>query len=455
MPGLASDKRSVVWLAVICAFAFMLRAGVIINTQQMGVFADMQDYHDRAVHLLRTGTLWPDAFRVPLFSIFIAGIFKIFGPSLLAVRMAQAMLGVATVALTYGLARRVTTTRGALGAAVVVALYPALLLYSAYLMAETLFIFFAVFALTLWAIERPWAALAAGLAIGAATLTRSTGLAIVGGIVLAETVRLVRHRDELVGARMARVALLAVGFAIVLTPWIQRNYALYGRVIPTDTSSGFNALLGNYEGATGRHPGLAAVEAAGQRYWRDARNDVERSDIGMTVARQFVTQQPLAAATLAVRKVAYLFGVEGREHAWGYSFHLQGRRQPTIVWAWGLAIIASFPILMTLASIGCWRPGISASPVALVLVGTLVCVAAIHVASFGDSRFHLPWIPLLAVLAARAFAPLHARPWTMSRQVILAVWLVCFALAWKDQATELLNVLPQLAASPAPLQLAY
>jgi hypothetical protein len=277
----------------------------------------------------------------------------------------------------------------------------------------------------------------------------------VGGIATAEAIRLTLVRDETSARALVRGALMLVGFALVMAPWVQRNYAIYGRVIPTDTSSGFNALLGNYEGATGRHPGLPAVEAAVQQHLSGAGNDSARSDVGMRVAREFVAAHPSRAASLAVKKVAYLFGVEGREHAWGYSFHLQGRRVPATVWAWGLALMASFPIVMTLASIGLWRPGLSSSATGVAIVATLGCVTAIHVASFGDSRFHLPWIPLLAILATRAFAPLSARPWTMSRQAILAVWLVCFALAWKDQAAELLVVLARLAASPVPLQLPY
>ena len=86
---------------------------------------------------------------------------------------------------------------------------------------------------------------------------------------------------------------------------------------------------------------------------------------------------------------------------------------------------------------------------------TLVAVTALHVASFGDTRFHLPWVPLLAVLAARAFAPLAARPWTLARQTVLAMWLVAFALVWTDQAAELMAVLPTLAESPVPLALPY
>jgi hypothetical protein len=330
-------------------------------------------------------------------------------------------------------------------------------LYSAYLMSETLFTFLVVLALTLWTIERPWAAFLTGLAIGAATLTRSTGLAVFGGLVVTEAVRLLggRHGGVNVTRVVGRTGLVVVGVALVLAPWIQRNYELYGRFIPTDTSTGFNALLGNYEGATGRHPGIAAVEAAAQQYWRTSRNDVERSEVGMQVAGDFVRAHPGRAASLAARKVAYLFGVEGREHAWGYSFHVQGRHDSTTVWTWGIAILLSFPIVMTLASIGLFRPGLFRSETAIALVMTLLCATLLHIASFGDSRFHLPWIPLLAILAARALAPLTATAWTMSRQVVVAVWVVGFALVWTDQARELLAVLPRLAESPVPLQLPY
>jgi hypothetical protein len=293
------------------------------------------------------------------------------------------------------------------------------------------------------------------MVLGAATLTRSVGLAVIVGILLAEILSIIRRRTMPERLALVRAAVLVVGFAVVLAPWVQRNYAIYQRFIPMDTSSGFNALIGNYPGATGRHPGIPAVEAAAREYWSSARNDLERSDIGLRVAREYVLDNPARALRLAFFKVAYLFGVEGREHAWGYSYHLQGRRTANVVWVWGVAIIVSFPILMTLASIGMWRPGIIRSPAAIMMVFILVTATALHVASFGDTRFHLPWVPLLAVLAARAFAPHAARPWTLARQTVLAMWLVVFALVWKDQAAELMAVLPKLAESTAPLALPY
>jgi 4-amino-4-deoxy-L-arabinose transferase-like glycosyltransferase len=462
MPGSLrlADARSGsdVSLFVLCAAGFALRAYVIFHMREMGLFADMQDYHDRAMHLLQTGTLTPDAFRVPFYSIFMAGVYTLFGPQLFAVRMVQALLSTITIALTYVVARHVVSARGALFAAGIVAFYPALILYAAYTMAETLFTVLALAAIALWLAQGKapwWTALVAGVVVGAATLTRSVGLAVLAGILLAEVVSIIRQRTLPDRVAIIRAPLLVAGCAIVLAPWVQRNYSIYERFIPTDTASGFNALIGNYPGATGRHPGIPAVEAAAKEYWSGARNDLERSEIGLRVARDYTLEHPARAFRLALLKVAYLFGVEGREHAWGYSYHLQGRRTANVVWVWGVAIIVSFPFVMTLASIGLWRPGITRLPAAIVIVCALVAVTGLHVASFGDTRFHLPWLPLLAVLAARAFAPLAARPWTLARQTVLAMWLVAFALVWKDQAAELMAVLPKLAESPVPLALPY
>jgi hypothetical protein len=310
-------------------------------------------------------------------------------------------------------------------------------------------------AIALWLRLGWWAGLGAGIAAGAATMTRSVGLAVAAGVLATAIWGIATRRPPPAGRVIARVALFLAGFAVVLAPWVQRNYAMYQRFIPTDTSSGFNALLGNYPSATGRHPGIAAAEAAAKEYWGGTRNDLERSDAGLRVARQFVTQHPIQAARLALLKIGYLFGVEGREHAWGYSYHLQGRRSPRVIWIWGIALMASFPLLMTLASVGLWRPGLAQSPAGVLVLAILATVTALHVASFGDTRFHLPWIPLLAMLAARAFAPLDKRPWTLARQTLLAMWLVVFALVWRDQAQELMALLPKLAESPTPLGLPY
>ncbi len=442
-------------LAGICVVGLALRCLVIGNTLSAGVFSDMQDYYDRAVHLLTTGSLAGDAFRSPLFPVFMAGIWKLFGQTMLAPRLAQAALGTLTVALTYLLARHITTRRGALIAASIVAVYPALLLYSVYLLSETLCSFLVVLGIVLWLDRRQWTGLLAGIVVGAALLTRGAGGGAISGIILAEAYLLLVRREQFNRAKALRGALLIVGCSIALGPWVVRNYQIYHRLVLTDTSAGFNVLLGDYPGATGRHPGIPAVNALDRSFWAGAANDLERSDIGLRSAWDFVEHNPARAAHLALHKVGYLLGVEGREHAWLYSYHYQGRRRSAVVWAWGLALLLSFPLLAVPASFGAWRPGLGNSRLGVLLICTFLSVAAIHIVTFGESRFHLPWVPLIALLAARSCADLTKQTWSWRRRVGLALWLCGLAILWGSQVPELLTVLPQLAASPVPLRLPY
>ena len=115
--------------------------------------------------------------------------------------------------------------------------------------------------------------------------------------------------------------------------------------------------------------------------------------------------------------------------------------------------MASFPLVMGLATVGLIRPGATRSDAGLLTVTALVCAVVVHVASFGDSRFHLPWIPLLAVFAARALDVESAL--SPARRAVATVCVIALALLWASQLPELLNVLPRLAHSPVPLQLPY
>jgi hypothetical protein len=113
-------------------------------------------------------------------------------------------------------------------------------------------------------------------------------------------------------------------------------------------------------------------------------------------------------------------------------------------------------LLFLAALIGFSRPGALTTDAGVLIVATLACAVAVHVASFGDTRFHLPWIPLLAVFAARAVAvvPGNARL-TWPRKAALFVGVVVLTAMWGSQLPELMTVLTRLAESEVPLQLPY
>jgi hypothetical protein len=58
----------------------------------------------------------------------------------------------------------------------------------------------------------------------------------------------------------------------------------------------------------------------------------------------------------------------------------------------------SFPLLCSAAAIGVARAGGPLRPAHVAIGAVGLATAALHVVSFGESRFHLPLVPLLAVL---------------------------------------------------------
>ena len=97
--------------------------------------------------------------------------------------------------------------------------------------------------------------------------------------------------------------------------------------------------------------------------------------------------------------MVYLWGLEGREHAWAYSNGYFGERDTRIVELWGWLLLVSFAPLAVLAVIGLVRPGLLESVSGVHLAAILVVTTALHAISFGETRFHLPLVPILAVLA--------------------------------------------------------
>jgi hypothetical protein len=116
-----------------------------------------------------------------------------------------------------------------------------------------------------------------------------------------------------------------------------------------------------------------------------------------------------------------------------------------VVTTWGVAILASFPLLVVAAAIGAARARgpLTATHVALVAFVVLTCV--LHVASFGESRFHLPLVPVLAVAASLGHGPLPNAG--VSRLAAAGVIVVLLAVAWTRQAPELVSALQRLRAA--------
>lgn len=107
-------------------------------------------------------------------------------------------------------------------------------------------------------------------------------------------------------------------------------------------------------------------------------------------------------------------------------------------------MLVAFPMLLVAAVAGCVVHGGLKTEVLLSGLILLLGTVALHVVFFGDSKYHLPMVPLLAVLTT-GLARWHQGigRWRLVAGVLIVLWL---AVPWSKQDATFLNMLPTLAA---------
>ena len=236
----------------------LLRFGYVLLWRLNPLTWDAACYDEAARRLLAHGYfaygsgalgLHANAFTTPGYTLFVAGTYAVFGDGrggLLAVRLLQAAMGVGVLLLVYLIARRVAGVRAGLLAIALAAVYPPFVQAGGDLMTEALYTL--LFTLTVWlaltCVEEPRLRrfLLFGLSVGLSALVRPAGILwTLFPLAILLVLRRTPLRDV---ARWGAVA--ALGAVLVLTPWWVRNYAIYQRFVPFNTSSANPLLVSTY-----------------------------------------------------------------------------------------------------------------------------------------------------------------------------------------------------------------
>lgn len=269
-------------LAAIILLSVLLRVGLALYlgndlSDWRGGTADQVSYDalaQRVVggHGFSFGEPWwpyaqpdrPTAFWSYLYTSYLAGIYALFGHAPLVARLVQAVgLGLAIPGLTYRIAAHLFDRRAAYLAAGIAAVYPYFLIYSAALMTEGPYI-----AAILWLLDvtlridrqaQTASQMAAGdrsrkivrlgielgLAVAATLLLRQViVLFLVTGYALWWLWRLAASPDR---RALFSTGLVAVAVtALLLAPWLVRNYRLFGQVGLPNTNAGFAFFWANH-----------------------------------------------------------------------------------------------------------------------------------------------------------------------------------------------------------------
>ncbi len=200
------------------------------NLKMFGVYS-----HSQAAFNGHPEELKPDALVTPGFPLFLYPFIKGKDKPLLKIRyflLTQALLGALCIILTYLIFKKLGPV-WALGAALMTAISPHLVSIGTYLLTETLFCFFLLAFLVLASrlqnknCRLVWY-LFTGVLLGLATLTRPW----IQGFIIVLLLFLIAHFRSM--KFLKRGAIIALGFALVIGPWVARNAISLGMV--TDPS---------------------------------------------------------------------------------------------------------------------------------------------------------------------------------------------------------------------------
>ena len=211
------------------------------------LLVDAQTYLSQATSLERGGSPFRDGFyQPPGYPLFLVAVRSFTGrtESVLAVRLVQLLLGMATTWGLIRLGRKAGARMGArwMGAAAgaLFVLYPSTLLFEQDLLTPALTQFAVVMALLLLWREggpSPFRALLAGAILGTAAVVHTTLLAALG----AAAVGLWIWKAPL----RRRIGSLALGAGLALAPTTAINMARWGQLTLVSDNAGLNLYLGN------------------------------------------------------------------------------------------------------------------------------------------------------------------------------------------------------------------
>lgn len=321
------------------------------------------------------------------------------GPGLWVAGALNVLAAALTTAAVFQLARRAWGTPAAHLSAALYALSPGAVLYTSTLMTETVSAALLVGAIALaetWSRGRPARfALAAGLVFGVAGLVRPQSL------LLAPVVALLASPSPRWIDRARTLALVGVACVAVVLPWTVRNCRVLDGCALVSVNGGSNLFIGADPEAHGTYRELRRGEGCGH-----VMTEVAKDRCYGDLAVRRIAAHPLQWLSLMPAKLQALLDYEVSP---AYYLHEAGALpEATAERAarWLTAFHRWVSALALLALIA--RRGPLPRP-AMLCLGAVVGSLAVHAVFFGGDRYHMVFLPLLAVLAGAVLSPARAR----------------------------------------------
>jgi len=391
------------WLLFIFLVALILRLGFISTRDDALTWPDERDYDAIARSLLNEGRIEEAdgrrASRAPGYPLFLAGLYSLGFDDPRFVFAAQAALGALTCVLIALLGREFSRGAGVL-AGFISAGYPFFVYFTGLLLSETLFtlglvgFFLGLQRLNAESSAPEWKRLGSAAALGclAGILIHIRSAFLLCPVWILPFL-LVRFRPR---ARvLCRWTVMVFIAGLALSPWVWRNYRLFGRFVPTTLQMGESLYEANSPFADGgpamdRIPwekvgGGRFLARAGEDESERLRREYERDRFFRGEAWRFIRQNPERFARLAVTKLKRFWNVVPNYEPY--------RAMPYML----ISLVGYTPV-MILAVAGLIaerrRPGSIAYILSPVLYFT-----GLHMLFVGSIRYRVPTMPFVILLS--------------------------------------------------------
>jgi 4-amino-4-deoxy-L-arabinose transferase-like glycosyltransferase len=409
-PSVSMTTR--LWVAIF-VLGLILRVAVLSQTSALGTInMDERQYSQIAGNIIdgngfALGPGTPTSIRPPAYPGLVAVIWTAFGTgNLQAIRAVQVILSAATAALVYLLGAAIWGTRTARLAAAICWLYPSLVLFDYLIVTETLFtcllVAFLLATVKLVQEPRPLYALACGVSLGLAALTRSVFWPL--PLILCPALMLML--DGSWSRRASLTATVLVAYVALVGPWTVRNTRLQHVVIMVDTLGDINLRMGNYE-YTPDDRMWDAIALEGEKNWAyGIRDDLgngpitegQRAKWAQRKAVEYMRTHPGITLRRSFIKFADFWGLE-REFFAG----MQREQYSPPLWFEVLAsaaILVGYALVSVLGAAGIWTAAPDDKRVHAILLLPIVVLTGAHTITLGHPRYHLPVMPIFGLYAA-------------------------------------------------------
>jgi 4-amino-4-deoxy-L-arabinose transferase-like glycosyltransferase len=390
---------------LICLLAVQMILGFsYIFTAHYEVEGDAVWYNAQAINLASgngviTNRGQPTAFWPAGYSFLLAPFYRLFGPDVHIGEILNVLFQAGLLLVTYLTARRLFNDRVARKSTLILALMPSQIFYSLLLMADIPFTF--IFSIVLYLVSSKSSyrnTLIIGILFGVAMFLRPILLffPILIGIYLYQ-------RDRNMRTVLTHLAIILVVGEAILLPWQIRNYRIFGDFVLVSNNGGYNLWMGNNPLATGGSiEEYSYVSKDTLASMKRELNELELDRYSTSRAIAFMKTYPVKTITLWAKKFVHLFYKDSKCITYGFRWNFE-QLPPTILMTM-VAITEGYYYSLGLAFLLALLPFIRREKISLrflLLSGTIVYFIIIYMPFISDGRFHLPLLPLFAIIVAQ------------------------------------------------------